>query len=90
MVVGMRLGCINHALLTATAVRQQGLRLAGWVANHVDPGMAVADENVRALTRRIAAPLLGRVPFLANASAQAAAPHFEPDVLERLGERDAS
>jgi dethiobiotin synthetase len=90
MVVGMRLGCINHALLTAMAIRQQGLRLAGWVANHTDPDMVVADENVRALARRIAAPLLGRIPFLANASAQTAASHFEPDVLEQLKERDAS
>ena len=46
LVVGMRLGCLNHALLTAEAIRNAGLRLAGWVANHIDPEMAYADENV--------------------------------------------
>ncbi len=68
MVVGMRLGCINHALLTAEAVRARGLTLAGWVANHVDPDMARADRNVDALVARIRAPLLARVPYGANAA----------------------
>lgn len=63
LVVGMRLGCLNHALLTADAIAARGLKLAGWVANHVDPRMAAADENVRALEQRIAAPLLARIPF---------------------------
>ncbi|HKA39435.1 MAG TPA: dethiobiotin synthase, partial [Burkholderiales bacterium] len=65
LVVGMRLGCLNHALLTVEAIARHGLRLAGWVANHVDEDMAVATENVRALEQRIAAPLLGRVEFAA-------------------------
>lgn len=58
MVVGMRLGCLNHALLTAQAIRAHGLVLAGWVANRIDPGMAAADENVAALVERMPAPLL--------------------------------
>jgi dethiobiotin synthetase len=90
MVVGMRLGCINHALLTAMAIRQKGATLAGWVANHTDPAMVVADENVRALTERIAAPLLGRVPFLADASTETAAAHLDTDSFELLTERDTS
>ncbi len=62
LVVGLRLGCLNHALLTAESVRASGLRLAGWIANAVAPGMAAADENVAALAERLQAPLLGRLP----------------------------
>jgi dethiobiotin synthetase len=63
LVVGVRLGCLNHALLTAQAIRTRGLSLAGWVANRIDPLMAVAEENVTALTERLAAPLLGEIEF---------------------------
>ncbi len=63
LVVGMRLGCLNHALLTAEAIAARGLVLAGWIANHVDADMAAADDNVQALEARIAAPMLARVPF---------------------------
>ena len=62
LVVGLRLGCLNHALLTAEAIRARGLRLAGWVANQVDPDMACVEENVDTLRARLAAPLLGIVP----------------------------
>jgi dethiobiotin synthetase len=64
LAVGMRLGCINHTLLTITAIKQAGLQLAGWVANHIDPHMIAQDENVAALEQRIAAPLLGLIPTL--------------------------
>ena len=63
LVVGMRLGCLNHALLTAEAIVARGLRMAGWVANHVDPAMACPEENVRSLQQRLSCPLLGRIPF---------------------------
>ena len=63
LVVGVRLGCMNHALLTAQAIRARGLKLAGWVANRIDPAMPVADENVTALAERLAAPLLGEIEF---------------------------
>ncbi len=63
LVVGLRLGCLNHALLTVQAIRAKGLRLAGWIANRIDPAMAAADENVAALAQRVAAPLLGEVEF---------------------------
>lgn len=62
MVVGMRLGCINHALLTNMAIAASGLKLAGWVANCVDGEMKMLDENIAALQQRIKAPLLGIVP----------------------------
>jgi len=63
LVVGVRLGCLSHALLTARAIRQAGLEFAGWVANRIDPAMAAADENVSALTERLAAPRLGDIRF---------------------------
>jgi dethiobiotin synthetase len=63
LVVGMRLGCLNHALLTARAVRETGLTLSGWIANRIDPGMAAFDENVLALKQRLRCPLLGILPF---------------------------
>ena len=63
MVVGMRLGCLNHALLTGRAVAASGLKLAGWIANHIDPQMAAADDNVRALDERIGAPRIARISF---------------------------
>src|SRR5476649_2333501 len=73
LVVGMRLGCISHALLTVEAIAQRNLVLAGWVANEVDPDMKFIDENIEALELRIRAPLLGRVPRLDAPSAAAAA-----------------
>ncbi|GAA5524395.1 ATP-dependent dethiobiotin synthetase BioD 1 [Microbulbifer aestuariivivens] len=63
LVVGMQLGCINHALLTAEAIRRDGLTLAGWVANFAREGMARADENLATLRALLPAPLLGVVPF---------------------------
>lgn len=62
LVVGMRLGCLSHALLTAHAIHAKGLQLHGWVANHLDPDMKLFDENVQTLKARLAAPLLGVVP----------------------------
>lgn len=62
LVVGMKLGCLNHALLSAEAIRRDGLTLAGWVANQIDPDMACADENFASLEARLMAPCLGRVP----------------------------
>ncbi|GAB7127581.1 dethiobiotin synthase [Silvimonas sp. JCM 19000] len=61
LVVGMRLGCINHALLTVQAIAAQGVPLAGWIANQVDPAMSRYPENLATLQQRIAAPLLGEI-----------------------------
>jgi dethiobiotin synthetase len=73
LVVGMRLGCISHALLTVEAIVARGLVLAGWVANTADPDMSFEQENIEALAQRIPAPLLGRVPRLQTPTAAAAA-----------------
>jgi dethiobiotin synthetase len=69
LVVGLRLGCLNHAMLTAEAIRADGLTLVGWVANHVDPQMACADENLATLRERLGAPLWGVVPWSATPDA---------------------
>ncbi len=63
LVVGLRLGCLNHALLTAEAIRARGLTLAGWVANRMDPGMEAAGDNIAYLRARLGAPLLAEVPY---------------------------
>jgi dethiobiotin synthetase len=63
LVVGMRLGCLNHALLTAQAICAAGLSLAGWVANGIDPQMMLLEENIATLEQRLNCPLLGILPF---------------------------
>ncbi|MEO5574330.1 MAG: dethiobiotin synthase [Gammaproteobacteria bacterium] len=68
LVVGMRLGCLNHALLTCNSIVSYGLTLAGWVANTIDTSYLEFDANVQALHNRIPAPLLGITPHL---------PHFD-------------
>lgn len=77
LVVGVRLGCINHALLTAEAIARDGLRLAGWVANIVDPHTARLQENLATLAERLAAPCLGQVAHLAEATPAAVAAHLD-------------
>ena len=77
LVVGMRLGCLNHALLTADAIAARGLKLAGWVANVVDPAMRYGVDNVVALTQRLNAPMIGTVPRLPSPQPALAAPHLD-------------
>ncbi|MFO7593478.1 MAG: dethiobiotin synthase [Pseudomonadota bacterium] len=76
LVVGLRLGCINHALLSAEAIRADGCALAGWIGNCVDPQMAQQANNVRTLEHWLEAPLLGVVPYRKALSAQAVAAHL--------------
>ena len=70
LVVGLRLGCLNHAMLTAEAIRADGLALAGWIANRIDPHMACADDNLATLRELLGAPLLGDVPWSAAPDAR--------------------
>ncbi len=76
LVVGMRLGCINQALLTSEAIAARGLKLMGWVANSVDKQMLYPQENIETIARRINAPLLGTIPRLDVANASSAASYL--------------
>ena len=84
LVVGMRLGCLNHALLTAEAIAARGLRLAAWVANRIDADMAAYDENLSALMARLPAPLLAELPHMQSVDAGAAARLISPRALQSL------
>lgn len=66
LVVGLRLGCLNHALLTTEAIERSDVELAGWVANHVQPRFEHAPQNIATLQRRLRAPLVETVPFNAH------------------------
>jgi dethiobiotin synthetase len=77
LVVGMRLGCLNHAILTVEAIARDGLRLAGWVANVIDPEMAALDENVATLKSMLSAPCLGVLPWMPGQSSMVMAAHLD-------------
>ncbi len=77
MVVGMRLGCLNHALLTAQAIAAAGLELKGWIANAIDPRMAAREDNVAALVSRLEAPLLGQLPHAPQGDAKLLARYLD-------------
>lgn len=77
LVVGMRLGCLNHALLSLRAITDCGLKCAGWVANVLDPEMPVLEENIQALQQRIHAPLLMTVKYQASPDARAIAAQLD-------------
>ena len=81
LVVGMRLGCLNHALLTAQAIQASGLQLHGWVANQIDPEMALFDENVQSLSARLTAPLLGVVPHFKPGQSKTPVPFLNISLL---------
>lgn len=81
LVVGLRLGCLNHAALTAESIAARKLPLAGWIANEMEPNVAYLDENVATLHRLLSAPCLGRIPLLAVPTADAAEPYLQSDRL---------
>ncbi|HWJ37038.1 MAG TPA: dethiobiotin synthase [Steroidobacteraceae bacterium] len=82
LVVGLRLGCLNHALLTAESIERRGLRLCGWVGNSIDAEFARRDENLLALQTRIAAPCIGAFSY----APQAGAVEFAQALLPKLSE----
>lgn len=84
LVVGLRLGCINHALLTEAAIKQAGLPLIGWVANCIDPNMGSVAENISTLKNTIDAPCLGVVPYLPSALPQDAAGCLDLEMFARI------
>lgn len=81
LVVGMKLGCINHALLTAEAIANDGLPLAGWVANCREPAMAELEANIQTLQQQIPAPCLGVVPYLNSLTKEQVADHLNIDLV---------
>lgn len=76
LVVGLRLGCLNHAQLTARAIAADGLRLAGWIGSRIDPDMACVAENIETLRRRLPAPCLGVLPWAPGTPPDALAGHL--------------
>jgi dethiobiotin synthetase len=74
LVVGLRLGCLNHTLLSARAIAADGCTLLGWIGNRIDPGMACAEENLATLRERVAAPCLGVLPYRATPDPHKLAP----------------
>lgn len=81
LVVGLRLGCINHALLTAEAIRARGLSLVGWVANTVDAAMPHMQDNLAALSAGLGAPCWGHIPRLSDPHHRAAAPFLNQQLV---------
>ncbi len=77
LVVGLRLGCLNHAFLSAEAIAARGLEFAGWVGNGIDPTFARRDANLQTLRARLPAPCLGIIPWMEQPAVAAAANHLE-------------
>ena len=84
LVVGLRLGCINHALLSMEGIRTDGLHLAGWVANQIDPDYCMIDQTLEFLTAELRAPLIGMIPFSVDYDSTATASCLVPRCLEML------
>jgi dethiobiotin synthetase len=85
LVVGLRLGCLNHALLTHEAIARRGLRLAGWVGNSIDADFARREDNIAYLMDALPAPCLGLLPFAPDADAELVAQSLNPDGLTIYG-----
>lgn len=81
LVVGMRLGCLNHALLTLRVIADAQIECAGWIANVLDADMPALQENIDTLRERIQAPLLGVIPFQSQPDAREAATHLDISTL---------
>lgn len=85
LVVGMRLGCLNHAILTARAIHRDGLRVAGWVANCIEPAMPELEANIQTLKTLLSAPCLGVVPHAPQADFPELASVIQTDLLLKPG-----
>ena len=81
MVVGIQEGCINHALLTAQAIANDGLPLIGWVANRINPGLAHYAEIIDVLSKKLPAPLIGELPYLPRAEQRELSRYVDLDML---------
>ena len=81
LVVGLRLGCLNHALLTRDAIERQGLRLSGWVCNRIDPDMSATAENIATLRERLGASCIADLPYAPHQPAPQLKHHFDMSQL---------
>jgi len=81
LVVGLRLGCLNHALLSARAIAADGAHLAGWIASHVDPDMERVEDNIEMLRARLPAPCWGVLPHAPGADPAAMARYLRIPML---------
>ena len=82
LVIGLRLGCLNHALLTAQAIRQSGLAIAGWIANHVEKDFSVAEKNIETIKHFLNDfPFLGTVSYQINSNEQSSIEHINKQTL---------
>lgn len=81
LVVGVRLGCLNHAILSAEAIRGDGLDLHGWVGNLIDPHMASVEENLQTLHHCLGAPCLGNIPWLETPTAESISQYLDVSSL---------
>ncbi len=86
LVVGIRLGCLNHALLSAAAIEQSGNHLAGWVANIIDPNTLMIEKNILTLKKKIDAPLLGVLPHMDTKEVHAASQQLDVELLLTLSD----
>lgn len=84
LVVGIQSGCISHALLTAEAIARDGLPLVGWVANRINPGLAQYSDIIEVLQEKIAAPLLGELPYLPRAEQRDLTSWIDISLLEQV------
>lgn len=82
LVVGLRLGCLSHALLSAEAIESRGLKLAGWIGNHIDPAMARQAANILAIKKRFNAPCLGLLPFDLTVDVEQAGRHLRSSLSQ--------
>lgn len=81
MVVGIQEGCINHALLTAQAIANDGLPLIGWVANRINPGLAHYAEIIEVMSKKLPAPLIGELPYLPRAEQRELSQYIDLSIL---------
>ena len=77
LVVGMRLGCLNHTLLTVEAMQRDGVEITGWIANKIAPDMNVYEDNIASLKQRLSAPCLGEIPFMEDPTPQRVADYLD-------------
>ena len=84
MVVGIQEGCINHALLTAQAIANDGLPLIGWVANRINPGLAHYAEIIDVLSKKLPGPLIGELPYLPRAEQRELSQYIDLPMLGRV------